>query len=82
MFKWRWQKQREEDAPFSSPPEGPTVEIPDPDEAVEALHKSIESKGRTDELSRDVHEWLALLKAAREENNFAEGIVQMIKEGK
>ena len=83
VFKWRWQKQQEEEgAPPSSPPEESPVELPDPDEAVQALHQSIESKGRTDELSRDVHEWLSFIRAAREENNFAEGIVELIKRGK
>lgn len=85
MFK-RWRHTAREDAervpPVPPPPPEEEVFLPDPREAREALTKSLESRRKTDELSHDVREMLRHIRAAREENNFAEGIVQMIKEGR
>jgi hypothetical protein len=46
------------------------------------LANSKESKRRTDELAGEVQEMIRVMRSAREENNFAEGIVQLIREGK
>lgn len=86
MFK-RWRHTAKEDAervpPVPPSPPGEEISLPDPREAREALTHSREAKQRVDnELSRDVHAMLRYIREAREENNFAEGIVQMIKEGR
>lgn len=64
------------------PPAESAVQLPDPKEAQQALAHARESKRRTDDLGREVREMVAFLRAAREENNFAEGIVELIREGK
>lgn len=86
MFK-RWRHTAKGDAkrvPLVPPsPSSEEISLPDPREAREALTHSRENKRRVDnELSHDVREMLRYIRAAREENNFAEGIVQMIKEGR
>jgi hypothetical protein len=85
MFK-RWRHTSKEDVerepPVPPSPPDEEISLPDPREAREALTHSLESKRKSDELSRDVREMLRHIRAAREENNFAEGIVQMIKEGR
>lgn len=84
MRKW-WRSRREEPAqkpPAPPPPSETEISLPDPDEAREALAHSKETKRRADELSAEIKEMLRLIRAAREENNFAEGIVEMIKRGR
>lgn len=86
MRKWRWGHGRGADehpppaAP--SPPEVSEVVLPDPDEAREALAETRKMKKRNEDLSRDVRAWLDYLRNAREENEFAKGIVEMIREGR
>lgn len=84
MRKW-WRSSQEEPEkkpPAVPPPPDPEISLPDPKEAREALAESRENKRRTEELSHEVKEMLAFIRAAREENNFAEGIVEMIKRGR
>lgn len=84
MRKW-WRSSQEEPGkkpPAAPPPSKDEVSLPDPQEAREALAESREAKRRTDELSHEVKEMLAFIRAAREENNFAEGIVELIKRGR
>lgn len=85
MFKWWWHTSREDierEPPVPSSSSEEEIFLPDPNEAREALTHSLESRRKTAELNRDVREMLRYIRAAREENNFAEGIVQMIKEGR
>lgn len=84
MRKW-WGTSREE--PDKQPPDAPPpaeteISLPDPEEAREALTHSVENKRRTDELAEEVKEMLAFIRSAREDDNFAEGIVEMIKRGR
>ena len=84
MRKW-WrssQEERKTSPPATPPPPPPEISLPDPDEAREALAESRENKRRADELGQEVKEMLAFIRAAREENNFAEGIVEMIRKGR
>lgn len=85
MFK-RWRHTPREDVerepPVPPSPPDDEISLPDPREAREALTNSLESRRKTVELNREIHEMLRHIRAAREENNFAEGIVQMIKEGR
>lgn len=83
MPKWRRNPQGEsKDAPVPPPFASTETSLPDPQEAREALAQSQENKRRTEEFSEEVKEILRFIRAAREENNFAEGIVEMIKKGR
>lgn len=84
MFK-RWWHNREDVErvpPVPPSPPGQEISLPNPEEAREALTNAIESRRKVSELSIEIHELLAYIRAGREENNFAEGIVRMIKEGR
>ena len=84
MRKW-WRPRPEEgqQPPISpSPSPEPDVTLPDPAEAREALERSREVKKRTDQLNQAVREMLNEMRAAREENHFTQGIVEMIKKGR
>ncbi len=86
MPRW-WRRAREDEQTHppvcpSSPPPEDEVGLPDPEVARSALRKSLESKKRSDDLSKEVHTMLNFIRAAREQNNFAEGIVEMIREGR
>lgn len=93
MVRWRWPKRKEGDA--SSVPPPPAGEAPPPDEglpedllindpeaAKEAVVQSEVAKEEVAELSLEIHDLVRYLRAAREENNFAAGIVALIKEGR
>lgn len=84
MRKW-WRPKREEpeEAPLAPPPPAETeISLPDPQEAREALAESRANKRRTEELGEEVREMLAFMRQAREDNHFAEGLVEMIKRGR
>lgn len=83
MRKW-WRSHKEEERKPSSPPPPPETEIdlPDLQEAREALAESRENTRRTEELGQEVKEMLAFMRAAREQNHFAEGLVEMIRKGR
>lgn len=85
MRKW-WRSQQEEtkdeNPPAESPPPTDETSLPDPHEAREALAESRENKRRTEELGEEVKEMLAFMRAAREKNHFAEGLVEMIVRGR
>lgn len=85
MAKW-WRRQKREDSE-SRPPEAPPttepeISLPDPQEARKALAESRVNKKRTEELGKEVHEMLAFMRQAREDNHFAEGLIEMIQRGR
>lgn len=84
MRKW-WRTKREEPTespPVAPPPAHSEISLPDPEEAREALAESKANRKRTEELGEEVREMLAFMRQAREENHFAEGLVEMIKRGR
>jgi hypothetical protein len=78
----RWRKHRaDEGAPAPSP--APPVELPDEREAEKALAEAKEGRKRVQTvLRKEVDDFLENMRAAREDNNFAEGIVEMIRHGR
>lgn len=81
----RWWKSRKEEpdtTPPVTPPAEPEISLPDPQEAREALAKSQVNRRRTDELAREVHEMLDYMRQARNENHFAEGLIEIIQRGR
>lgn len=83
MPKW-WPFKRGETDSVSpaQPPHEAETSLPDPADAREALAEAQEGTKRTEDLGREVREMLAVIRSAREENNFAEGIVEMIRKGR
>jgi len=79
----RWRKRRVvKDAPPSPPPAPPT-QLPDESEAQEALAEAKAGRRHVQTTVRlEVEDFLEKMRAAREENNFAEGIVEMIRRGR
>jgi hypothetical protein len=80
--RWWWPREDEQKPSPPPPPPEPEISLPDPDEARKALAESKENARRLDEFAGEVKEMLAAMKSAREENNFAEGIVEMIRRGR
>lgn len=79
----RWRKHKTAKGASSSPPSPPPVELPDSREAEEALEDAKENRLRVQTtLKHEIHEFLEEMRAAREENNFAEGIVEIIRHGR
>lgn len=76
----RWHKRRAvEDTP-PSPPPAPSVQLPDEKDAREALAGAKAGRRHVQTVvRREVEEFLETMRAAREDNNFAEGIVEMIR---
>lgn len=84
MPRW-WKPKREQPdstSPVAPPPAETEISLPDPEEAREALAESRANKKRTEELGEEVREMLAFMKQAREDNHFAEGLIEMIQRGR
>jgi hypothetical protein len=85
MVKW-WRRMKREEPESRSSEAPPTTEseisLPDLQEAREALAESRVNKKRTEELGKEVHEMLAFMRQAREDNHFAEGLIEMIQRGR
>jgi hypothetical protein len=58
------------------------VELPDLAEAERAVEESTQNMRRTQENARKLDAFLEFLRSAREENSYAEGIVDLIREGR
>jgi hypothetical protein len=81
MRRWRNRKAVEDSPP--APPPTPPVELPDEKEAEEALAEAKAGRRHVQTVvRREVEEFIESMRAAREENNFAEGIVEMIRHGR
>lgn len=77
----RWRKHKAESP--SAPPPAPPAELPDEQEARDALAEAKEGRRHVQTVvKREVEEFLETMRAAREENGFAEGIVEMIRHGR
>lgn len=81
MRKW-WHRSGDRSPPPPPPAPEPEISLPDPDEARQALARSREAQRSTEQLAGEAREIIRSMRKAREENNFAEGIVQLIREGK
>ena len=83
MWKW-WRSDpgREPDGSLTPPPPDSPVELPDPDEAREALLKAKAARRAVERLAHELGEMTHEIRAAREDNHFAEAIVDLIKAGK
>lgn len=87
MRKW-WRGTRKEDVSDVPASPSPCGQVPQEKVAVEkaearaAIKRSLEDQRRTGELSDELHEVIDFLKAAREEDDFPRGIVEMIREGR
>lgn len=79
---WRSDPGREPDGSLTPPPPDSPVELPDPTEAREALLKAKAARRAVERLAHELNEVTHGMKTAREENHFAEAIVNMIREGK
>ena len=78
----RWRKHKADQgapAPLPAPP----VQLPDERSAEEALKEAKEARRRVQTvLRKEVDDFLENMRTAREDNNFAEGIIEMIRQGR